>query len=228
MEKELDSGPYDCQGKVGQITDNGITVDGHVQYAYDRLVRAVFILGPSSSGKTTLCNALVEDLGLDRSRYVTEVARNVMKTHGFTRHDTDTFEMQHTIMMAQLRAEEAVLKRYSENIDFPLDILSDRSAIDPAVYAGTSTAAGAAERQKRLLNDPAFRAVLPLYQKSTFVQDWFEDDGVRSLEDPRVYNTHLFAVMEELGIPFVCIGEERKDIRDRVDFVRELLEQQRA
>lgn len=60
------------------------------------------------------------------------------------------------------------------------------------------------------------------------VQEWFEDDGVRSLEDPRVYNTHLFAVMEELEIPFVCIGEERKDIRDRVDFVRELLGQQRA
>ena len=128
---------------------------------------AVFVLGPSSSGKTTLCEALASALRIPPAQYIKEVARTVMKTHGFTRDDTDTYEMQHAIMTAQLRAEQIAMAAVAQRNAHGL-ILSDRSAVDPIVYAGTSTASGAEERRQRLLHDDAFRTILPFYQRSLF------------------------------------------------------------
>ncbi|KAI0359483.1 hypothetical protein OH77DRAFT_1395516 [Trametes cingulata] len=189
---------------------------------------AIFVLGPSSSGKTTLCDALARRLQLQPSQYIKEVARTVMKTHGFTRHDTDTYEMQHAIMTAQLVAEKRAAAAIAageggNSTKTPL-ILSDRSAIDPIVYARTSNEPGARDRSQRLLDDPALQEMLPAYRSSLFVvlkpvAEWFEDDGVRSLEDPWKYNETLFRTLEELGIPYVTIGEETKDISARVEFV---------
>lgn len=192
----------------------------------------IFVLGPSSSGKTTLCNALTEDLNLDQSRYIREVARNVMKTMGFTRADVDTYEMQYAIMTAQLRAEKDVLSKTKDS-DGPLILLSDRSAIDPIVYTTTSQVPGASDRRRRLLEDMAFQDILPIYKRSLFVilqpiKEWFHDDGVRSLEDPWEYNEQLYATMTELNIPFVTIGEERKDLRERVEFLKQFLQSERT
>ncbi|PCH35527.1 hypothetical protein WOLCODRAFT_27953 [Wolfiporia cocos MD-104 SS10] len=111
------------------------------QYA----ARAIFILGPSSSGKTTLCD------GIARS--------------GFSRADTDTYEMQHTILLAQVAAEEEVLKRIGSSDAI---LLSDRSAIDPIVYASTSKVPGASDRKQRLLDNSALSAILPFYKTSLF------------------------------------------------------------
>lgn len=210
----------------------------------------IFVLGPSSSGKTTLCNALTEDLNLDQSRYIREVARNVMKTMGFTRADVDTYEMQYAIMTAQLRAEKDVLSKTKDS-DGPLILLSDRSAIDPIVYTTTSQVPGASDRRRRLLEDMAFQDILPIYKRSLFgkyldlnattsvdiprvevilqpIEEWFHDDGVRSLEDPWEYNEQLYATMTELNIPFVTIGEERKDLRERVEFLKQFLQSERT
>ena len=132
---------------------------------------AIFVLGPSSSGKTTLCDALAHKLHVPETQYIREVARKVMKAHGFTRNDTDTYEMQHTIMLAQLEAEAQALNLIStasKSREAHLPILSDRSAVDPIVYAGTSTVPGAEKRRRRLLDDDAFKAVLPFYRQSLF------------------------------------------------------------
>ncbi|KAH9941432.1 AAA domain-containing protein [Amylocystis lapponica] len=194
----------------------------------NRKPRAIFILGPSSSGKTTLCNALVADLGLHTSRYIREVARNVMKTHGFTRADTDTYEMQYEIMIAQLRAEEVVLHRTVEDDSVEVLLVSDRSAIDPIVYAAASTVAGASDRCRMLLGNSAFQAILPFYRDSLFVilqpvPEWVQDDGVRSLEDPRRYSERLVAMLNELGISFTELGADIKDIKERVEFTKRAL-----
>ncbi|TCD62009.1 hypothetical protein EIP91_007627 [Steccherinum ochraceum] len=132
--------------------------------------RAIFVLGPSSSGKTTLCAALAADLALPPSRYVTEVARHVMRTQGFSRDDTATYKMQAAIMHAQLKAEANVLKLGSEVEVGQQEVLllSDRSAVDPVVYAATANVTTAKETQKRLVRDQAFQARLPLYQQSLF------------------------------------------------------------
>ncbi|KAH9888526.1 AAA domain-containing protein [Cubamyces lactineus] len=202
-----------------------MSFDFATEYRYG----AVFVLGPSSSGKTTLCDTLSEELGVRPPQYIKEVARNVMKTHGFTRNDTDTYEMQYAIMAAQLEAEErAAAALQNTTVAGIRLILSDRSAIDPIVYAGTSGVPGALGRRHRLLEDAALQRMLPSYRGSLFVvlepvTEWLEDDGVRSLEDPGRYNSVLVATLRELGIPYVTIGTETKDIRARVNLVLEHL-----
>jgi predicted ATPase len=51
------------------------------------------------------------------------------------------------------------------------------------------------------------------------IPEWIEDDGVRSLDDPTNYYTQLCELLTELGIWFVDIGEEIKDLSQRVQFV---------
>ena len=128
---------------------------------------SVFVVGPSSSGKTTLCNAVAKKLGLSPSHHIKEVARQVMKSQGFSRHTVKTYEMQHAIMLAQLEAEKMVLKTSFKNSS-PIFMLSDRSAIDPIVYAATSGAADAEEMRQRLLDEPALQRTLPFYRQALF------------------------------------------------------------
>ncbi|KAI0712795.1 AAA domain-containing protein [Cerioporus squamosus] len=188
---------------------------------------AIFVLGPSSSGKTTLCNALARKLDVPVAQYIKEVARTVMKTHNFTRNDTGTYEMQHAIMCAQLKAEAEALKLLSSKQNrgcSHLSILSDRSAVDPIVYAGTSTVDGAEEGRRKLLDDDSFKAVLPFYRQSLFVvlepvAEWLVDDGVRSLEDPWRYNGVLYKTLADLAIPYITLGATVKDVAERVDYV---------
>ncbi|EMD32885.1 hypothetical protein CERSUDRAFT_87609 [Gelatoporia subvermispora B] len=183
--------------------------------------RTIFVVGASSTGKSTLCNALATTLGITQGRYIKEIARTVMREIGFTREHTDTYEMQYAIMAAQLAAEERVLQMPLEG---DIIMLSDRSAIDPIVYAATSEVPGAAERERLLLGDGAFRAILPFYRRSLFVLlqpviEWIVDDGVRSLEDPWRYNSALMKTLDGLEIPYVQIGEETKNIQARIEFV---------
>ena len=134
---------------------------------------AIFVLGPSSSGKTTLCDALSKRLGIKPPLYIKEVARKVMATHGFTRNDVDTYEMQYAIMAAQLEAKRAARKHITPaymgeaGARSPL-LLSDRSAIDPIVYATASLAPGADERRQRLIEDGELQAILPWYRQALF------------------------------------------------------------
>ncbi|KAI0644796.1 AAA domain-containing protein [Trametes meyenii] len=190
-------------------------------------LKAIYVLGPSSSGKTTLCEALASELKVHPPQYIKEVARTVMRTHGFTRDDVDTYEMQYAIMHAQLEAEkhaESSLTEAKDSIQVPPIMLSDRSAIDPIVYSGTSAVEDAIDHRQKLLDDTVLRAVLPAYRNSLFVvlepvMEWFSDDGVRSLQDPWRYNEVLFSTLAELGIPYLSIGKETIDLRERVEFV---------
>lgn len=128
--------------------------------------RAVFVVGASSVGKTTLCTALARHLGLEQERWIREVARDVMKTQGFTRDNVHEFAMQHAIMSAQLDAERSALSGTVSGSRMIL--LSDRSAVDPAVYAQTSGVGDGDQNRARLLNSEAFKAILPVYRRSLF------------------------------------------------------------
>ena len=96
---------------------------------------AIFIVGPSSCGKTTLCNALADDLQLKPELYIQEMARVVMAGQGFTRDDIHTYAMQNAIMNAQLRAEKEAVRHQDAKLG--VLFLSDRSAVDPVIYAAT-------------------------------------------------------------------------------------------
>lgn len=127
--------------------------------------RAIFVVGASSTGKTTLCKATAEALAVEAGRWIRETAREVMRTQGFSRDTTHQVEMQHAIMVAQLKAEAEVRKQPTSHGTILL--LSDRSAVDPIVYAATSGVDGEAKR-RRLMHDPMFQATLPFYRESLF------------------------------------------------------------
>lgn len=92
-----------------------------------------------------------------------------MRTHGFTRNDTHTYVMQEAIMLAQLQAEQTALDYASDGHERgDLLLLSDRSAIDPIVYAATASIPNATDTKERLLHIPSFQENLHFYRKSLF------------------------------------------------------------
>ena len=98
----------------------------------------------------------------------------MMRTHKYTRSDVDTYDMQHAIMSAQLEAESAAITHATQanttgaNNRRQQLILSDRSAIDPVVYARTSESPGGQERYQRLLQNPDLGETLPWYREGLF------------------------------------------------------------
>ena len=187
------------------------------------LVTAIYIVGPSSTGKTTLCSALYKTLALEAPSYITEVARNVMRSKGFTREHVGKLEMQEAIMEAQLVAEnEGIGHRASRN----QMLLSDRSAIDAIVYAIlTSRNQEEADRRREILvASPQFQHALSRYRQSIFVlltpvPEWLVDDGVRSLDNGQHCLTVFRQVLSELEIQYEEIGENMRRLSDRVEFV---------
>jgi nicotinamide riboside kinase len=137
-------------------------------------------------------------------------------------------EMQRTILKAQLEREleaRSVASGSEARI-----VLSDRSAIDPVVYAVITAANEEDERHRKraLVDTPEFQATLRWYQEGTFilfkpVSEWLVDDGVRSM-DERGQNLEVFrGMLRELEIPFVELGEEIKDLQSRVAFAKGLM-----
>ncbi|TFY79168.1 hypothetical protein EWM64_g4843 [Hericium alpestre] len=128
--------------------------------AAHRRVKAIYIVGPSSTGKTTLCKAFAAQLGLPPAVYITEVARTVMRETGFTRRDVARVEMQKAIMDKQLE-QDAAARTVAGGGDGPGIVLSDRSAIDAIVYAALADTADGGTRSLTLIKAPEFQAVLP-------------------------------------------------------------------
>ncbi|KAI9462700.1 AAA domain-containing protein [Boletus coccyginus] len=186
----------------------------------------LYVVGPSSTGKTTLCNAVSQSLKLHSWCYITEVARQIMKRRGFTRGDVGKMEMQIAIMLAQLEREAEVCER-ARNAGEAL-ILSDRSGVDPIIYAVLTAKDEHQAQQKKnlLIGHPTFQNALKRYRRAKFlllrpVPEWLVDDGVRSLEQ-HARSFHLFrAVLAELGISYREIGEDVKDLTERTNWVKE-------
>jgi nicotinamide riboside kinase len=186
------------------------------------------VIGPSSTGKTTLCDALAKALNLSPSQYVKEVARTVMREQKFTRRDMGKVMMQKAILDAQLSQEEKC-RQYASSVVSPGKrvVLSDRSAIDAIVYTELTapTASEARERVSQLVQTPAFQRVLPIYRQALFVllipvKEWVVDDGVRGLDDAQKCPEAFRRRMGELGLQFCEVGGEMRGLDERVGFVR--------
>ncbi|KZV92821.1 hypothetical protein EXIGLDRAFT_718005 [Exidia glandulosa HHB12029] len=183
-----------------------------------RTITSIYVVGPSSSGKTTLCKALAERLQLPPERFVQEVARNVMKATGFSRSTITNLEMQRTILVAQVQAEREALAAPS---DAPI-LLCDRSAVDALVYAALGFANGV-QRQDELIAMPEFKSTLARYRSSLFVllvpvQAWLVDDGVRQLDRPECLDTFR-ATLRRFDIEVKELGPDCLDLERRVDAV---------
>ncbi|KAH7343654.1 AAA domain-containing protein [Rhizoctonia solani] len=184
----------------------------------------LYVVGPSSSGKTTLCKALASRLHLPPTQHISEVARTVMRTSNFTRDHVDTLDMQRTIMNAQIATENSARSQVSaseERQDHPF-LLCDRSAIDPLVYAALS--ATEATGGEILAESDGLWHILLIYRRAVFillnpVKEWIEDDGVRSLADPSGYPSTYRQYLNQFGIKYYEIDSSLKDLDGRVNVV---------
>jgi nicotinamide riboside kinase len=166
--------------------------------------------------------ALAQRLDLKGPAVVKEVARHVMETQGYSRKDVGSLKMQQAILEAHLKEEK-------KGWGCPIQ-LSDRSAIDPIVYAVlTSPDENEAQRRREILvNSPDFKNALPRYRRSTFillapVADWLKDDGVRLLEHQARCFEVFRQILVELGIPFLEIGAQMRFLEERVTMVMGLM-----
>ncbi|KAJ2928198.1 hypothetical protein H1R20_g8893, partial [Candolleomyces eurysporus] len=180
--------------------------------------KAIYIIGPSSTGKTTLCDALAKRLGLESAAYVKEVARRVMREKGYSRDTVGNLQMQLDIMEAHSNEEEKALE--AANL-----VLCDRSAIDPIAYAilTSSNAEEARQRKEALVGRLAFKAALERYRDhhSVFillspVQAWLIDDGVRSLENQEACMDVFRKVLKDLEIPYRVFGPDCQFLFERL------------
>ncbi|KAJ6529210.1 AAA domain-containing protein [Mycena capillaripes] len=169
----------------------------------------IYVVGPSSTGKTTLCKALAKRLGLSGPQFITEVARRVIKGLGLGRDHIGMLEMQRAIMLAHLEKER-------ENANGSAQ-LCDRSAVDPIVYAiFTATNQEDAETRKQaLVGLPEFQSALPQYRKSLFVlltpvKEWVVDDGFRHVGDETKILAIFRDMLSELGIAYREIGTDMR------------------
>jgi nicotinamide riboside kinase len=188
-------------------------------------ITEIYVVGPSSTGKSTLCDELARELALQAPAYISEVARTVMRSEGFTRADVGKIEMQKAIMVAQLRREvEARLAL--ANYEGRTVLLSDRSAVDPIVYTELTSASKheAIQRRRSLVDSPEFKHALPIYQQSVFillapVPQWLVDDGIRTMELQSETMELFRQTLDELGIQYAVIGSDIRGLEDRVRLI---------
>ncbi|EWG44756.1 hypothetical protein FVEG_05747 [Fusarium verticillioides 7600] len=146
----------------------------------------IYIIGPQSTGKTTLVNELQADLehglvdsSIDKPQIVSEVARSVLAKHKYSAEDIRTskvrcLELQQLILQAQAEAEKEALKTSSW-------FISDRAGFDPLVYAKRYASPGA---EKELQQLETWKQVKARMETSLIVvceagTPWLMDDGVR-------------------------------------------------
>lgn len=190
----------------------------------------IFIIGPQCTGKTTLLRALQEYYAQPQQRHlgqpntISEVARTVMQQLDFERHDIlaspdRSLLLQQAIMEAQYRAETSL---ESTAVDW---YISDRSGIDPIVYA------------RYYIGEEAANQLLMTHQWQTLEQHlkaglvilceagsaWLTDDGTRLMPNDRddwINFYHTFCdMLSERQIGYKLISSDVTDIGDRVNLV---------
>ncbi|KAI1015763.1 hypothetical protein LB505_011984 [Fusarium chuoi] len=190
----------------------------------------IYIVGPQSTGKTTLINKLQSDLehrladiSIDKPQIVSEVARTVLAKHKYSAEDIKTsttrcFELQQLILEAQAAAEKKALNSSSW-------FISDRSGFDPLVYAKRYAAPGAVAQLQQL---PVWKEVKTRMERSLMVvceagTPWLMDDGVRLMpgsDDEWMQTFYNFCEMlDELGLEYCVVPRTVLDISERAELV---------
>jgi nicotinamide riboside kinase len=190
------------------------------------ILPSIYIVGAQCSGKTTLAIAIKEyfssDPKLPLAALLTETARGVLRQHNFTRVDirnktSRCMDLQRLILEAQWTEELKVQDH--------LTLISDRSGIDPIVYAANY----AQDRDTAvLLESTAWRELQNRMSRSLVivcepVEAWLEDDGIRliptDLAEWFAVHQSFCCHLEEASIPYCVLNASRTNILDRVQFV---------
>jgi nicotinamide riboside kinase len=198
--------------------------------------RNIYIIGPQSTGKTTLVNALekafASGVGLadsfngNRPTIIREVARTVLKSNDMTRNDitsspTRALKLQQLILEAQLKAEETALSGSPSNSWF----VSDRSGLDPIVYAKLFVGENA---MQQMVSSNEWKALEERMKSGLVILceagcTWLVDDGTRlmpkNMEDWMRVNSAFHEVLETLAIEKVMMPKSVSDLQQRVQIV---------
>ncbi|KAL7937936.1 AAA domain-containing protein [Trichoderma chlorosporum] len=187
----------------------------------------IYIVGAQCTGKTSLVNALESSFAKSFSTtppvVVREVARSVLKIHGFTASDITSdpdrcLQLQALILEAQFNSEREALARNPW-------ILSDRSGLDPLIYASRHIGSEAVELMTasnywQELRDRMSQSLVFVCET---VEAWLVSDGVRlmprDVEDWMEYDYEFCHMLESAGIPYETIPRSIENLEDRASFV---------
>ncbi|CAH0025145.1 unnamed protein product [Clonostachys rhizophaga] len=195
-----------------------------------RSIASIYIIGSQSTGKTTLVNGLMEEfqalcgtIAVPEPGLIAEVARNVIEEMSFATEDIRnspdlSLMLQKQILAAQVEAEQTALGTSPW-------FVSDRSALDPIVYAHTYAGTDAA---KKITESGTWQAIRQRMAESVVivcepVVEWLQDDGVRLLpkdnEEWIQIHRGFCTLLEEEGIGYSVLGSDIRKSSGRVDFV---------
>lgn len=187
----------------------------------------IYIIGAQCTGKTSLVNALessfVDLFSTTPPIIVREVARSVLKLHGFTASDITSdparcLQLQALILEAQFNSERDALTRSPW-------IISDRSGIDPIIYASRHIGSEAVSlmTSSNYWQELRDRMSQSLVFVCETVEDWLISDGVRlmprDVEDWMEYDSEFCRMLESAEIPYQMIPRSVKSLEDRASFV---------
>ena len=195
----------------------------------------MYIVGAQCTGKTTLVTALQAHFRAQVPQssqcqppslpsIITELARTVLREHEFTASDitsspSKALSFQQLILKAQYEAETSITEPW---------YISDRSGLDPIVYANRYVGSSAAEA---MMGTKIWRDLRERMSRSLIIvceagMDWLTDDGVRLMPADRAdwiaFHDLFCNSLREAGLEFTVLPRSIKDIEQRLDFVLNL------
>ena len=203
-------------------------------------MKSIYIIGAQSTGKTTLVNALARTFeeqatGANKQtpRIIHEVARKIVQREAqFSREEVAAtperaLKLQHHILAAQYDAE-VTIRHANTPVPAPEWYISDRSGLDPIVYAKCLVGKEAAAD---MLATAAWQELESRMKDGLVILceaggHWLEDDGLRlmpeDLDEWLRVDASFRDMLEARGIEYYVMSKEMMDIQDRVALVRQL------
>ena len=189
----------------------------------------IFIIGAQCTGKTTIVNALKDhytrntDKDVPEPTIITEVARTVLKDLEIDRHDIanspgKSLQLQSAILKAQYQVETKAKESGSWYV-------SDRSGIDPIVYARLFVGEAAAQD---LLTSPEWLTLEQnLKSGHVFLCEagctWLIDDGTRLMpkdaEQWEQFDQAFRKLLAQREVDYRVIPRDVRPIDERVAIV---------
>lgn len=193
----------------------------------------IYIVGAQCTGKTTLADALSKFFESPKNHYlhegavskpyiIKEVARNVLREHKFTASDITSSksraaQLQRLILAAQYRIE----RETQRNGWF----ISDRSALDPIVYARFYV--GDATANEMMNSEEWLEMREHMKQGLVFICEsgvpWLFDDGTRLMPDDvsdwAKFHNLFCKMLDEAGIQYHVISKTMLALEERLAMV---------
>ncbi|MFD3627323.1 AAA family ATPase [Streptomyces sp. NPDC058698] len=177
----------------------------------------IALTGSSSTGKTTLANALLRDARF--KNYATEIrtinARNILAGLGYSAMDKMTREESRYFQLAYYVQKEADERRTKESF------ITERSFVDVAAYWIERDTYDRSDFEQRILVDPCAEAArtYDIHIYLPFGGVPFSPDGWRS-EDRAFHeriDRRIRRLLEKWELPHIAITSA--DLSERVSFV---------